>query len=229
MQQGAELSRPWVLIAWVLLLVGYGTKMGLAPMHTWKPEVYGEAPGIVGAILAGGVTSVAFTAILRVRAVIGAAGEGAIADRTLLAIGLFSMLVAALVPVGHARFQTHARLFERRAHGHPDDRRLARRRGHGGRAVSRVEQRSDQGRAVPERGQHPPRGGFRLDGRGARHGRHHAALGGDLCDRHVRGHRLSAVRAVFQRAAGGARRARNRARRRPSRCFSVACCWPSSD
>ena len=63
MAQGAGLSRPWVLIAWVLLLVGYGTKMGLAPMHTWKPDAYGEAPGIVGAILAGGVTTVAFTAI----------------------------------------------------------------------------------------------------------------------------------------------------------------------
>ena len=94
--QGAGLSLPWVKIAWVLLLVGYGTKMGLAPMHTWKPEAYGEAPGIIGAILAGGVTTVAFTAILRVRAVVGAAGAGPIADRTLLVIGLFSMLVAAV-------------------------------------------------------------------------------------------------------------------------------------
>jgi len=103
--QGLALSRPWVLIGWVLLLVGYGTKMGLAPMHTWKPEVYGESPGIVGAILAGGVTSVAFTAILRVRAVIGAAGAGAIADHTLLAIGLFSMLVAALFLLGTRDFK----------------------------------------------------------------------------------------------------------------------------
>lgn len=103
--QGAGLSRPWVLTAWVLLLVGYGTKMGLAPMHTWKPDAYGEAPGIVGAILAGGVTTVAFTAILRVRAVIGAAGEGAMADRTLLAIGLFSMLVAALFLLGTRDFK----------------------------------------------------------------------------------------------------------------------------
>jgi hydrogenase-4 component F len=102
---GAGLSRPWVLTAWVLLLVGYGTKMGLAPMHTWKPDAYGEAPGIVGAILAGGVTTVAFTAILRVRAVIGAAGEGAIADRTLLVIGLFSMLVAALFLLGTRDFK----------------------------------------------------------------------------------------------------------------------------
>jgi hydrogenase-4 component F len=103
--QGAGLSRPWVLTAWVLLLVGYGTKMGLAPVHTWKPDAYGESPGIVGAILAGGVTSVAFTAILRVRAVIGAAGEGAIADRSLLVIGLFSMLVAALFLLGTRDFK----------------------------------------------------------------------------------------------------------------------------
>jgi hydrogenase-4 component F len=103
--QGAGLSRPWVLTAWVLLLVGYGTKMGLAPMHTWKPDAYGEAPGIVGAILAGGVTTVAFTAILRVRSVVGAAGEGAIADRTLLVTGLFSTLVAALFLLGTRDFK----------------------------------------------------------------------------------------------------------------------------
>ncbi|HTX67445.1 MAG TPA: proton-conducting transporter membrane subunit [Opitutaceae bacterium] len=94
--QGAALSRPWVLIAWVFLLVGYGTKMGLAPMHTWKPDAYGEAPAIVGALLAGGVTTVAFTALLRVRAVVAAAGAGAMADRTLLVLGLFSLGVAAL-------------------------------------------------------------------------------------------------------------------------------------
>lgn len=103
--QGAGLSRPWVLAAWLLLLVGYGTKMGLAPMHTWKPDAYGEAPSIVGAILAGGVTTVAFTAILRVRSVVGAAGEGQVADLTLLVIGLFSMLVAALFLLGTRDFK----------------------------------------------------------------------------------------------------------------------------
>ena len=100
MAQGAGLSRPWVLAAWVLLLVGYGTKMGLAPMHTWKPDAYGEASGIVGAILAGAVTSVAFTAVLRIRSVVASAGEAHAADRTLLAIGLFSMVVAALFLLG---------------------------------------------------------------------------------------------------------------------------------
>lgn len=103
--QGASLSRPWVLAAWVLLLIGYGTKMGLAPMHTWKPDAYGEAPGIMGAILAGGITTVAFTAILRVRSVVAASGAGAITDRTLLIIGLFSMLVAAIFLLGTRDFK----------------------------------------------------------------------------------------------------------------------------
>jgi len=103
--QGAGLSRPWVLTAWVLLLVGYGTKMGLAPMHTWKPDAYGEASGMVGALLAGGVTTVAFTALLRVRAVVAASGAGPIADRTLLVIGLFSMLIAALFLLGTRDFK----------------------------------------------------------------------------------------------------------------------------
>lgn len=95
-ENGPVLSRPWLVAAWVLLLTGYGTKMGLAPMHTWKPDAYGEAPGVVGVILAGGVTTMAFVAILRVKQVVEAAGAGAMADRTLLAIGLFSMIVAAL-------------------------------------------------------------------------------------------------------------------------------------
>ena len=103
--QGAGLSRPWVLAAWVLLLVGYGTKMGLAPMHTWKPDAYGEASGIVGAILAGGVTSVAFTAILRIRSVVDSAGESQMAARTLLAIGLFSMAIATVFLLGTRNYK----------------------------------------------------------------------------------------------------------------------------
>lgn len=94
--RGPALSRSWVLVAWVLLLTGYGTKMGLAPMHTWKPDAYGEAPSIIGAMLAGGMTTVAFVAVLRVRQVVDAAGAGAMANRSLMALGLFSTLVAAL-------------------------------------------------------------------------------------------------------------------------------------
>jgi hydrogenase-4 component F len=92
----AKFSHPWLIAAWVLLLTGYGTKMGLAPMHTWKPDTYGEAPGIVGALLAGGTTTMAFVAVLRVKQVVDSAGDLRMTQMTLLAIGLFSMLVASL-------------------------------------------------------------------------------------------------------------------------------------
>jgi hydrogenase-4 component F len=101
----AAKSGPWVIAAWVLLLAGYGTKMGLAPMHTWKPDAYGEAPGMVGALLAGGITTMAFIAVLRVKQVVDAAGGGDMTQRTLLAIGLFSMLVAALFLLGTPDFK----------------------------------------------------------------------------------------------------------------------------
>ena len=67
MENASLLSRPWLRAGFVLTLVGYGTKMGLAPLHTWKPDAYGETPGLVGALLAGGVTSCAFLALLRRR------------------------------------------------------------------------------------------------------------------------------------------------------------------
>ena len=92
-------SRPWLRAGFVLLLVGYGTKMGLAPLHTWKPDVYGEAPGLVGALLAGGLTSCAFLALLRVYGIVSAAGEGAFARGLLVALGLLSMAVAAVLMV----------------------------------------------------------------------------------------------------------------------------------
>ena len=104
-KQGAALSHPWLVAAWVLLLAGYGTKMGLAPMHTWKPDAYGEAPSLVGALLAGGMTTMAFVAILRVKQVVDAAGGGAMTERTLLAFGLFSMFVAALFLLGTPDFK----------------------------------------------------------------------------------------------------------------------------
>jgi hydrogenase-4 component F len=90
-----RLSKPWLHAAFVLLLVGYGTKMGLAPLHTWKPDAYGEAPGVVGALLAGGMTSCAFLAVLRAFQVCAAAGEADYARPLLVALGLFSMGAAA--------------------------------------------------------------------------------------------------------------------------------------
>ena len=93
---GPSLSRPWLHAAFVFLFVGYGTKMGLAPMHTWKPDAYGEAPGMIGALLAGGLTNCAFLAILRFVQIADAAHDAEFARRIMVFIGLFSMALAAV-------------------------------------------------------------------------------------------------------------------------------------
>jgi len=100
LRQAPNLSKPWLHSGFVFMLVGFGTKMGLAPLHTWKPDAYGEAPGLVGALLAGGLTSVAFLAILRGVQLMTAAGDGALARQELLGIGILSLLVAAIFMIG---------------------------------------------------------------------------------------------------------------------------------
>jgi hydrogenase-4 component F len=74
-------------------------------MHTWKPDAYGEAPGVVGALLAGGVTNCAFLALLRVFQICQAAGEGAYAARLLVGFGLLSIALAAVFMVGQRDFK----------------------------------------------------------------------------------------------------------------------------
>lgn len=104
-QNAGGFSKPWLHAGFVLLVVGYGTKMGLAPMHTWKPDAYGEAPGLVGALLAGCMTSCAFLAIARVYRVMAAAGDAALAGRILVFLGLFSMAIAGLFLVRQKDFK----------------------------------------------------------------------------------------------------------------------------
>jgi len=91
-----KLSVPWLHASFVLLIVGYGTKMGLAPMHTWKPDAYGEAPGMIGALLAGGLTTCAFLCVLRIFHVAHIAHDDVYAQRILLFFGLLSMGTAAV-------------------------------------------------------------------------------------------------------------------------------------
>jgi hydrogenase-4 component F len=105
MQHADLLSRPWLRAAFVLCLVGYGTKMGLAPLHTWKPDAYGETPGIVGALLAGGVTSCAFLALLRIYGVVVAAGEARFAQELLVGFGMLSMAWAMVFLVRQMDFK----------------------------------------------------------------------------------------------------------------------------
>lgn len=104
-RDAGKLSSGWVHAAFVFLLVGFGTKMGLAPLHTWKPDAYGEAPGLVGALLAGGLVNLAFLALVRVYQVCLATKEIIFFQNALVAMGLFSMIVAAVFMARQADFK----------------------------------------------------------------------------------------------------------------------------
>jgi hydrogenase-4 component F len=104
-RQGPRLHVEWLKAAFILFLVGYGTKMGLAPLHTWLPDAHSEAPSIVSALLSGALLNCAFLGILRAFQVCQAAGEGAFVRELLVFFGLFSMAVAAVFILGQADFK----------------------------------------------------------------------------------------------------------------------------
>ncbi len=94
--RAAVLHVSWLKAAFIFLLVGYGTKLGLAPMHTWLPDAHSEAPSVISALLSGALLNCAFLAILRILQVLTAAGQGQFGRDLLLGFGLFSMFVAAV-------------------------------------------------------------------------------------------------------------------------------------
>jgi hydrogenase-4 component F len=91
----ASLQPGLLRAAFVFLLVGYGTKMGLAPLHAWKPDTYGEAPAPVSGLMAGALTSCAFLGLARVTQVMVAAHQFGFVRPPLLALGLASLVVSA--------------------------------------------------------------------------------------------------------------------------------------
>lgn len=98
----SRLDPSWLRASFVFALAGFGTKMGLAPLHTWKPDTYGEAPSLVGGLMAGALTSCAFLGLARFTQVAMAAGLQDFVRPLLIASGLFSLLVAAAFIIGQA-------------------------------------------------------------------------------------------------------------------------------
>ncbi len=95
----------WLKAAFLLFLVGYGTKMGLAPLHTWLPDAHSEAPSVVSALLSGALLNCAFLAILRTHSLLAASGLAEFSDDLLVLFGLISMAVAAVFILGQADFK----------------------------------------------------------------------------------------------------------------------------
>ncbi|HLW90078.1 MAG TPA: hydrogenase 4 subunit F, partial [Roseiarcus sp.] len=84
-------------VAFVFLLLGYGTKVGLAPLHAWLPDAHAEGPTPISAVLSGLLLNVALYAVLRFKLLL-AANSGALAPGPLMAtMGLGSLLFAGLM------------------------------------------------------------------------------------------------------------------------------------
>lgn len=98
----ASLDRSWLRASYVFALTGFGIKMGLAPLHSWKPDTYGEAPSLVSALMAGALTSCAFVGLARFTAIAMSAGLQDFARPLLVAFGLVSLVVAAAFVVGQS-------------------------------------------------------------------------------------------------------------------------------
>jgi hydrogenase-4 component F len=100
LRAGPRLPATPVRLAFLLALLGYGTKVGLVPVHTWLPDAHSEAPTPVSALLSGALLSTSFYAILRFYQV-AAAGLGSGFPRdALLAFGVASLLLASLYVFG---------------------------------------------------------------------------------------------------------------------------------
>jgi len=97
LRHAATLDPSLLNIAFVFLLLGYGTKVGLAPMHAWLPDAHAEGPTPVSAVLSGLLLNVALYALLRFKMIV-AANPGTIAVGPLMiTLGLGSLIFAAFM------------------------------------------------------------------------------------------------------------------------------------
>lgn len=86
-----------IKFAFVFTMIGYGTKLGIAPLHTWKPDAYNRAPSPIVALLAGALVNVAILAILRFKIITDALAGTMFTQNLFIAFGIFSIVFAAFI------------------------------------------------------------------------------------------------------------------------------------
>jgi len=84
-------------VAFVFLLLGYGTKVGLVPLHAWLPDAHAEGPTPISAVLSGLLLNVALYALLRFKMLLAANPSALPPGPLMMALGLVSLLFAALM------------------------------------------------------------------------------------------------------------------------------------
>jgi hydrogenase-4 component F len=93
----AELDTSLLNLAFIFLLVGYGTKIGLVPLHNWLPDAHSEGPTPMSAILSGLLLNVGLYALLRFKMLMSANPAAIDAGPILIVMGLVSLIFAALM------------------------------------------------------------------------------------------------------------------------------------
>lgn len=93
----AALDVPLLNLSFVFLLVGYGTKVGLAPLHAWLPDAHSEGPTPISAVLSGLLLNVALYALLRFKMLIAANPQALRPGPVLIVMGLVSLIFAAFM------------------------------------------------------------------------------------------------------------------------------------
>jgi len=90
-----ELEPVVLALAFVFLLVGYGTKVGLAPLHNWLPDAHAEGPTPISAVLSGLLLNVAIYAVVRCKILVEGSLQSPLPSRMLMGFGLVSVVLAA--------------------------------------------------------------------------------------------------------------------------------------
>lgn len=94
-----QLDPVWLKAGFIFIVIGFGTKMGLAPMHTWLPDAHSQAPSPASALLSGALLNCAFLGIYKAHTLMYLAGLGDFSSNLLIGFGLTSMLVAGIFMV----------------------------------------------------------------------------------------------------------------------------------
>jgi hydrogenase-4 component F len=92
-----QLDAPLINLAFIFLLVGYGTKVGLAPLHAWLPDAHAEGPTPISAVLSGLLLNVALFALLRFKMLLAAHPGAMKPGPIMITIGLISLIFAAFM------------------------------------------------------------------------------------------------------------------------------------
>lgn len=86
-------------MAFIFILIGYGTKAGLAPMHTWLPDAHSKAPPPISALLSGALLNVAMMAILKFKVVTDMVATGPFSQNLMILFGVISITIPAFIIV----------------------------------------------------------------------------------------------------------------------------------